>query len=897
MASLVGQTISHFQITAKLGEGGMGVVYEAKDLALNRIVALKFLPHGVETDEPERARFLQEARAAAALNHPNICTIYEIAEVEGQQFIVMEFVEGKTLREIVPVKKMQDGITYAIQIAEALQEAHTHGIVHRDIKAENIMVNSKNQVKVMDFGLAKLKGTLKLTKTSSTIGTLAYMAPEHIQGEEVDARSDIFSFGIVLYEMLTGHLPFRGEHEAAMVYSIVNEEPTPVQQYIPAISSEIVHIIDRALDKDPEDRYQSAHEMTIDLRRAKKESTRIVKPSASQGPASLTPETPRQISTASAARMNKRIWYIAGLALAAVAFAIAWKILLSGGQQSADSYPFQTFRLVRIATDARAMQAALSPDGRYIIYAANEPSGKQSVWMRQVSAASSVRILPPEDISWYSGFTFSPDGDRVYYSATTESTTRQALFVVPTLGGTPRKLSDNISGAVAVSPDEKQLAFIRQNQDEGEEVLMVCAPDGTSEHTLVSRRGEDFFVGAMGQAPAWSPDGKTIAVSAGSVTGKFYMSVLLVSVADGSSRLATSHRWEDVGRVVWVNDGRGVVLSAIEYLTGLSSQLWYVDLATGKVRRITTDLNSYDATSLSITADQSKLLALQQTFYSTITILPGGDLHRARQITSRSANGEGENGLDWTPGGQLVFGSLVSGNADIWMMDADGKNRHQLTTKPYYESSPSVSWDGQLITYVSTRDTTSHVWRMAIDGNNQEPLTTGILDDYSPRCAPDSRWIYFDSYRNKGRRNLWKVPPSGGDPIKVSDDDVYSAGRGISPDGRSIVVRFLLTAENKWRWAILSSANGTHTKEFDLPTTTSEQKVSWMPDGKAVAYIDTRNLVSNIWVLPLETMKAYQLTRFESELISDFAWSKDGKTLAVVRGELSSDVVLLTNAK
>ena len=288
MPSLVGSTVSHYKILSKLGEGGMGVVYKAHDTELDRTVALKFLPHGLTAEESEQARFMHEAKAASALNHPNICTIHTLGEHDGERFIDMEFVDGKTLREIVPVKKMQDAITYAIQIAEALQEAHTHGIVHRDIKAENIMVNSKNQVKVMDFGLAKLKGSLKLTKTSSTIGTLAYMAPEQIQGEEVDARSDIFSFGIVLYEMLTGHLPFRGEHEAAMVYSIVNEDPEPLQHYVPDAPSELLHILDRALEKDREDRYQTVHDMLIDLRRLKKDSSRVSRAAAastlSEGP-------------------------------------------------------------------------------------------------------------------------------------------------------------------------------------------------------------------------------------------------------------------------------------------------------------------------------------------------------------------------------------------------------------------------------------------------------------------------------------------------------------------------------------------------------------------------------------------------------------------------------------
>src|SRR5512140_285831 len=228
---MIGQTISQYRILEKLGEGGMGVVYKAQDTKLDRIVALKFLPHHLTANEAEKARFLQEAKAAATLNHPDVCTIHDSQNAEGHQFIVMEYVEGKTLHDVVTSSlKLDAAVSYAIQIAEALDEAHSKGIVHRDIKAENIMVNSKNQIKVMDFGLAKLKGSLKLTRTSSTVGTLAYMAPEQIQGAEADARSDIFSFGVVLYEMLTGHLPFRGEHEAAILYSIVNEDPEALQK-------------------------------------------------------------------------------------------------------------------------------------------------------------------------------------------------------------------------------------------------------------------------------------------------------------------------------------------------------------------------------------------------------------------------------------------------------------------------------------------------------------------------------------------------------------------------------------------------------------------------------------------------------------------------------------------
>src|SRR3990172_6334114 len=270
---MIDSTISHYKILEKLGEGGMGIVYKARDTKLDRTVALKFLTDRVNKDEPAKARFLQEAQAAAGLNHPNICTVYGVDEHEGQLFMSMEYVEGGTLRERLPYPKVNDALNIAVQIGEALQEAHAKGIVHRDIKADNIMLTAKDQAKVMDFGLAKLKGALKLTRISSTVGTLGYMAPEQIQGGEVDLRSDIFSYGVLLFEMLTGKLPFRGEHEAAMMYSIVNEQPDPIEKHLPEASSELRHIFNRALEKDPEERYQAVHDMVIDLRRLKKETS------------------------------------------------------------------------------------------------------------------------------------------------------------------------------------------------------------------------------------------------------------------------------------------------------------------------------------------------------------------------------------------------------------------------------------------------------------------------------------------------------------------------------------------------------------------------------------------------------------------------------------------------
>jgi TolB-like protein/tetratricopeptide (TPR) repeat protein/tRNA A-37 threonylcarbamoyl transferase component Bud32 len=332
---MIGQTILHYTILEKLGEGGMGVVYKAQDTKLDRTVALKFLPRHLNANEAEQARFLQEAKAAAQINHPNVCSIIDIQEFKGEQFIVMECIEGQTMRAKIRGAGIdaQEAVGYAIQIAEALAEAHGKGIVHRDIKCENIMLNARNQVKVMDFGLAKLKGSLKLTKTSSTVGTLAYMAPEQIQGGEVDQRSDIFSFGVVLFEMVTGHMPFRGEHEASMMYSILNEEPEQATKFRPELPVDLLHVLNRSLEKDPADRYQTMNDLLIDLRRVKRESTKVSRATLAAMPA----PPPRPAAAAPAGRSRAPL--VAGIAAVIVLAAVGAYFLLRGGGAATSAEP------------------------------------------------------------------------------------------------------------------------------------------------------------------------------------------------------------------------------------------------------------------------------------------------------------------------------------------------------------------------------------------------------------------------------------------------------------------------------------------------------------------------------------------------------------------------------
>jgi eukaryotic-like serine/threonine-protein kinase len=379
---VIGQTISHYKILEKLGEGGMGVVYKAHDTTLNRTIALKFLPDKVNKDETAKARFLQEAQAAAGLNHPNICTIFGVEEYEGKLFISMEYIEGGTLGEKIPFSKVDDAITIATQIGEALQEAHTKGIVHRDIKADNIMLTSKGQAKVMDFGLAKLKGSLKLTRTSSTVGTLGYMAPEQIQGGEVDYRSDIFSFGVLLFEMLTGKLPFRGEHEAAMVYSIVNEEPAPLTKYQPDLSPELERIIGRALEKVPEDRYQSVADMVSELRRERKKTTKVGRLSVPESrPPSAEESSP--VVKKTSAKKKAIVFGSIGLFLLAIGSAI---YLYVGHGQSIDSLAVLPFENV-----------GASPEQEYL------SDGLTESIINNLTKIASLRVVPRSTVFRFKG--------------------------------------------------------------------------------------------------------------------------------------------------------------------------------------------------------------------------------------------------------------------------------------------------------------------------------------------------------------------------------------------------------------------------------------------------------------------------------------------------------------
>ena len=891
---MIGTTISHYRILEKLGEGGMGVVYKAQDTKLDRFVALKFLPDRVKTLAEDKARFLQEARTASSLNHPNVCTIHDIQEQEVpdatgrpqlHMFIVMEYVDGVTLRE-----KLENGplsvnqaCQYGIQVGEALQEAHLNSIVHRDIKPDNVMVNSKNQIKVMDFGLAKLKGTLKLTKTSSTIGTIAYMSPEQIQGGAVDSRSDIFSFGVLLFEMLTCKLPFRGEHEAAMLYSIVNELPDSPEKYRSDVPPLLLSTIERALEKNPDDRYQSIGEMIIELRRVLKQSSKVVtreihRPEDSgASPYSPIPQPPSPIE-GKHRRYRQKPLLIGGAAVVVLLVAIAvYYVATSGRSGSGTTFSFDSMQITRLTSSGTARTAVVSPDGKYVVYALEE-KGRQSLWVRQIATGSNVQIIPPDDVK-YPYISISHDGNYIYYVQRKLASPTNDLYQIPILGGTSKKLVNDLASGASFSPDGKQFTFLRVYQTSGEFSLLIANADGSGERILASHKGDLWFDGN----PSWSPDGSTIASALGSWAGGLHHEVVEVAVSTGKEKKLTERRWAQVVEVHWVPDGSGLLVLGVD-TEAINTQVWQLDKSKGSVSRLTNDLSAYS--DLSLTGDGKSLCVLQAEQTANVYVLPQGDSRRALQITKGKLNGVG--GLAWTPDSHIVYASSEGGNRKLWITDLDGAATRQLTSESAADFQPAVSPDGKTVLFVSDKSGIPNIWRIDIDGSHLKQLTGGG-EDYRPNIAPDGTWFVFDSW-DSGPDLIMRLPIDGGTPTVVTDTS--GAFSVISPDGSHIA--FAIT--NPVKVYVLPSDHGALQKVFSLPNFAAPV-IRWTRDGKGISYIDTRKGVSNIWTQPLDGGSPKQVTQFNADRLLDFDWSKDGKMLAVVRSSLSADVLLMSSGK
>jgi serine/threonine protein kinase/Tol biopolymer transport system component len=907
--SLVGSAFDHYQITGVLGEGGMGKVYVAQDSRLMRKVALKILPAPHVQSLERLRRFAQEARVASALNHPNIITVYDYGQALSSYYIATEYVEGQTLRVLI-----RDGINIraaleiAMQMASAFAAAHQAGIIHRDIKPENIMVRADGLVKVLDFGLAKLApqsdpitslGDSPTTVPGAVIGTFCYMSPEQARGKELDPRTDIFSFGIVLYEMLAGRRPFEGEELPDLLTSLVGSDPPPLSTYVPEAPVELETILAGALARDRDDRYQSFEALLADLTavRARLETSEDqkipfqtslgVRSSGSvygvlerAARAKVTKDPRGSISGSGGSviagpRVGFRGYLIVAIVMLSAAV-VLWRVMTN-------HYPVlvEADRVAKVTYDGKASVNAVSvsPDGKHFAYVRENALSILTMPASEQENAREINNLPCPKCA---GSTFSIDGQYIYYVA--GDTGRRTLYRRQIADEQSEVITEDVNGSVSFSPRGDRFVFVRNSK----RALLTANADGTDERNLaVADHGGDNWL-----YPAWSPDGKRVACGIRN-PDKTDEEIYVVNMADGKKEIVrSSMKWVRVGNLAWISD-RELILNATGEQTQ-SSCLWVISYPSGDAHKLTTDLSQFFGASL--TADSRRLFSVRVDYSMDLYAGSVKDPGNARKVNLGPLMNYGSMGLCWTPDAKVIYSAGPVQRSGLYVYDPSGPGGGEPLTAAEGDSfSPAVTADNRYVVFASDRDGLLSIWRTNRDGSNPTKLAAG---GSKPSALFDGDWVVYQATGENNRTSLWKVSIEGeGDrrASRLTDPQMDAENPAVSPDGRRVACVLKQAAESSLRIAVIAAGRQS-LDTYDLPTSVHLPIIRWR-DDETLLYIDQTGEGSDIWQQRLDhrlggPQRLGSSSRPDFNSILNFDCGKDDK-LVLSAGAVRRDVVEL----